>query len=112
MDLLRDSLNAAVGCEPIAPAEAYGKLLAGHWHMFEFRGGILCVEIKAPRMLIVAFAGVNLTRRFKQFAWWLKKLAAGYGCDMIETVVFDTRLSNAIRRAGATVESVTLVLEV
>lgn len=80
--------------------------------MFDWDDGCLLVGVTRNRLILYAFCCHALLKQAEQLAEDLKRLAADWECDTIETTCFDTRLTSVIKKLGGRVESTTLVLPV
>jgi hypothetical protein len=85
-------------------------IAAGTYTLFDWDGGCIVVGTHDKRLEIVAFSGGIFLRQ--DLAADLKRLAADWECDTIETRVFDPRLASAITKIGGQVESYMLTLAV
>lgn len=108
----------AAPCDMRLPVgEILTNLRKGIFRCFSFGDGGLIVVSKgtaddgSTRLMIECFAG-DIWKR-ADLAADLKRLAADWECDTIETLVFDPRLARAIERVGGRVKSylVTLAVE-
>lgn len=91
----------------------------GELHLFRLsRGeGVLLVEVRRSlaglkRLCIVRAGGRNMGWIFPQLAALLQHTAREWGCQQIETMVYDGRLAKAMRLVGAKAEAINMVLEV
>jgi len=109
--LARSTLAApdAVG-EPAH--DILARLHEGKAQAFCWKDGLLVLEAHTPRLRIVAWAGDNSIFLRRELAEDLKKIAAEWRCDTIETTVFCPRLARAIARIGGEIESWTVTLSV
>lgn len=80
--------------------------------LFDWESGCLIVGIHEHRLILHALCCHDLLHCAVQLADDLKRLAADWECDAVETTCFDTRLTSVIEKLGGRVESVTLVLPV
>lgn len=81
--------------------------------LFEFAGGLLVVSVDGKRLKLEALRCRHLDAKTAvALAAALRRLAADWECDTIETIVFDSRLAFVIERLGGRVESWTMVLPV
>lgn len=90
------------------------RLRDGIYRLFEFSGGCLLVGVRGSRLTLQAFCtdpGINMDL-CRVLAADLKRLAADWQCDAIETICFDPRFASVIKHLGGRVESQTLVMEV
>jgi len=85
-------------------------LANGNMRMFEWDGGLFVVHRDGKRLVIDAMDASIWQRR--TLADELKRLAADWACDTVQTTVFDRRLADAIVGIGGKVESYDVVLEV
>lgn len=85
-------------------------LNSGALRLFEYDHGILLVHREDDRLVIDAMEASIFDRQ--SLAAVLKRLAADWLCDKVQTTVFDKRLADAIVNIGGRVESYDLVLEV
>lgn len=88
-------------------------------HVLRFRhaSGLLLLEVcqGSPghkRLRIVRASGDNVGWVFKEAAALLQHTAREWGCQQIETMVYNPRLAKALGRVGAKAEAVNMVLEV
>lgn len=106
----------AEGIQPLPEAirpsaqDIMGDLQTGHLTAFEFPGGLIVVKTYCKRLDVRAFSGPVFLRA--DLAADLKRLAADWECDTIETMVYDPRLASAIEKVGGHVESWTVTLAV
>lgn len=109
-------LALSVAAGPRAATEEAGaildRLLKGQAQAFEFDCGMLVLENHRPRLRIVAWAGYGSIFLRRELADELRTIAAEWGCDIIETTVFDRRLADAIVTIGGECESYTVILKV
>lgn len=84
----------------------------GTMRLFEWDGGCVLVGQSQNRLVVHAFGCDKLVGIPAPLTADLKKLAADWQCDTIETTCFDTRLASVIQRLGGRVESQTLTLAV
>ena len=115
LEALAASLAKAPEFERLDGREVVRKLYGGNAHLFAFKGGLIVVEVRtgadgSKRLSILGFAGKAAVWRLGELVAGLRKLAADWACDMIETCVYDLRLARAIERVGGSVESVNLML--
>jgi hypothetical protein len=115
--LLAKSLLRAPSFERPSGEKLIGMLHTGEAHMYEFPQGLLILQRlhgadHTDRVSILAFAGRATAWKMRELAQDLKKIAAEWGCDTIETLCYDTRLASAIQRVGGKLESVSLTLAV
>ena len=107
---LAESLNACPAAVRPSAKEMIEDLHANRTMLFETEEGIVVLSKQDNRLCIDA--ATTTAWRCNKLAADLKRLAAEWQCDTIETTVFDSRLAAAILRVGAQVESTTLVLAV
>lgn len=115
--LLADSAGPAFNS---LPAERIALELArGEMFCFRLRPqpGLLLVEVRVGatglrRLGVVRTAGRGLGWMARELAQLLQHLAREWGCQQVETVVYNARLAKAMKRVGAEAESVNMVLEV
>ena len=91
---------------------------SGASKVFAWDEGLLVVSVEEHntsherRLMIEAWAGQGASFRLAELADDLRRIAAEWQCDTIETLAFDLRLSSAICRIGGRVESVCITLPV
>lgn len=86
-------------------------LAAGRIRLFEFDEGIVCCHQDSGRLVIDATSCGKLGLAWKLLPD-LKRLAADWLCDTIQTTVFKKQLADAIVKLGGRIESYDLVLDV
>lgn len=116
LEMLLTSVNQAPKYERQDVFKLLEKLHKGFASAFDFPGGLIVVEQRlghdqSRRLCVLAFAGDAAIWRREGLAASLKKLAADWSCDMIETLCYDPRLARAIQKVGGSVESVNVVLK-
>ena len=84
----------------------------GTMRLFDWPHGIVLVSKNFNRLTIWALATNNLIKDGPQLTDDLKRLAAEWECDTIQTTCFDPRLTSVIQKLGGRVESTTLTLAV
>lgn len=86
----------------------------GSMRLFDWDDGVVLVSQRDGRLLMLSFscAEGQLFKTAEPLAADLKKLAADWQCDTIETTCFDPRLASVIEKLGGRVESLTLTLAV
>lgn len=87
-------------------------IMTGAMRLFECGDGVMLLGKSDNRLMIYAFAAETLLGKPKTIAADLKRLAADWECDMVETLVFDPRITSVIEKVGGRVESVTMILPV
>lgn len=80
--------------------------------LFEWPEGIALVGQRGNRLVLYACQCDDLIHTILPFVADLKKIAAEWQCDTIETIVFDPRLASAIRKLGGALESQLMTLPV
>lgn len=114
LDAIMVSYAAAPPFDRPTKSEVRTNLVTQHSHLFRFGKGLTLVSVRAVqgkrRLYIDAITqpGGNITAWARE----MKRLAAEWLCDTIETTVFNPRLASAIERCGARQEAVVLVLQV
>lgn len=110
-------LEGLARCLLIVPAEVrhdLGEVMkalkTGALRLFEFDSGVLLVHREGDRLVIDAMEAKIWQRR--ELADVLRRLAADWLCDKVQTSCFDKRLADAIVAIGGRVESWDLTLEV
>jgi hypothetical protein len=78
--------------------------------LFEFPGGSMLVEKIDNRLHLTAFSSDAALKNAAPLLEDVKRLAADWQCDTIETTVFDPRLASVICKLGGRVESQTVIL--
>lgn len=114
---LAKSLNAAPEFERQSLVEVLKSVYAGEAEVWSWGNGLIVVEPRVGadqtrRLNIVAFVGSGAIFSKGGLADWLRKKAAAWGCDTIETIAYDPRLARAIESVGGSVESWNMVLKV
>lgn len=116
LKMLAESLNACPEFHRPLGSDVIEDLQAGRAKMFEFDGGILVLSVeehnltKQRRLMIDAWSGDGSIFHRVEAANDLRRIAADWQCDVIETLVFDLRLASAICSIGGRVESVCVTL--
>lgn len=93
-------------------------LKAGRAKLFAFEDGLMILSVEQHnvsgerRLLIDAWSGDGSIFRRAEAASDLRRIAADWQCDVIETLVFDLRLASAICSIGGHVESICVTLPV
>lgn len=87
------------------------QLAGGVLRLFEYDGGIVVCHAENNILWIDATSCEKVTKVWKLLPW-LKKLAADWLCDTIQTTVFSRQLADAIVKLGGRIESYDLVLGV
>ena len=85
-------------------------LKEGALRLFEYDHGILIVHHEDNRLVIDAMEASIWDRL--ELVEVLRRLAADWLCDKVQTTVFDKRLAGAIVSVGGRIESYDLVLDV
>lgn len=100
-----------VAPEPVRPDERdfIQQLAAGSMRLFEFDNGIIVVHTENGRLVVDAMS-CSIWQR-KALADDLRRLAADWLCDTIQTTVFDRRLADGIVKVGGRIESYDLILD-
>lgn len=113
--LLLAGLVAPLAVRP-DPHDILRRVHAKQAQMYTFPQGLLVLEVHEREdnkaLLITAFAGPSAVFKRRALAQDLRRLAADWRCDTIETTVFDRRLSDAICSIGGKIESITVTLGV
>lgn len=110
------AISASVNAAPLRhrpdPADVLRAIVLGSARCFEFGdNGVIVVSTPGDaRLRIDAFSGKIFSRR--ALADDLRRLAADWECDTIETFVFDPRLASAITGIGGRVEAFSVALPV
>lgn len=105
-----DSVNAAPADDVIDVGFLLQEILAERMRLFEYDHGCMVVTKRGKRLAIVTCTA--RIWRIKALAEDMKRLAADWECDIVETMVFDSRLADAIVKIGGQVESFVLTLPV
>ena len=87
-------------------------LAEGQLQLYEFDFGIVLLGKRDDRLVLEGLYAENLLKIAEALAADLKRLAADWQCDTIETMVFDPRLASVIEKLGGRVESRVMILEV
>lgn len=112
---LAKSLEAAPGYERRDLEEFLTSVYLGEIKVFHVGLGLIAAKVShgadgSRRLTVMAFAGKP---HLREAVAGMKRLAADWECDTIETCVYDQRLAHAILKAsGGKVESLNLALEV
>lgn len=115
--LLVESINAADPHNRHNPSEMLARLHSGAACAFNVDGGLMVLEVEtgqdnSRRLVISAFAGCSLLRNRRRLVNDLRRVAAEWRCDMIQTIAWSIPLARAICKVGGMVESVTVTLGV
>ena len=112
--LRRIALSLLAAPEAVRPeaGDILRSLQSGAMQLYEFGGGIVLLGKVGDRLVMHGCCCDDMLKVAAALADDLKKVAADWKCDMIETTCFDPRLASAICKLGGTVESQTVVLEV
>lgn len=86
------------------------QLRRGVYRLFAWDCGLFVVSKKDKR-LVIELMSASIWNR-KDLAADLKRLAADWECDIVETMVFDSRLADAIVKVGGEVEAFVVILPV
>lgn len=114
--LLAESIAACPEFHRPLGADMLEDLRTGKAKMFEFDKGIMVLSVeehnitKERRLMIDAWSGDGSIFCRVEAAVALRRIAAEWKCDVIETLVFDLRLASAICSIGGHVESVCVTL--
>ena len=118
-DLTEQHLEWIVESALVPPPEVRveaSDFLRGLWQqtmsLFAWEDGCVIVGIRDNRLIMFAFCCHNLIKRLPDLLTDMKRLAADWSCDAIETTCFNRTLSSAIKKVGAETESEVLVLRV
>ncbi len=113
LDAIAASLLAAPEWHRPEPADILRSLREEVMRAFFVADSFVIVSVQSTehekRLRIESFSGKAFKRR--ALADFLRRLAADWECDAIETFVFDPRLACAIERIGGRVEAWTLRLD-
>lgn len=112
LDYIARSLLAAPLDTRLESADLLRGLQQGKLALFEWPDGCVVVSAQGRTLMIYALASKGLHTIVKTLRDDLSKLAAHWECDMIETTVFEPRLTSVIQKIGGRVESVNMVLKV
>ena len=104
------SINAAPADDQPCAKFIIEQLRNGNYRAFAYESGLVVVSKKANR-LVLELMSASIWRR-KDLASALRRLAADWECDTVETMVFDPRLADAIVKVGGQVESYIVTLPV
>ena len=107
---LANSLLAAPADNRPEPEEFLRAVMLGTMRLFEWDGGMALVGVRDNRLVLYAFSADSIFFSARRLAEDLKRLAADWECDTIETTCFDPRLTCVIKRLGGRVESMTITL--
>lgn len=117
--LLRKADDAGPDYERIPELKIAHLLKQGKMHLFRVKGGVgvFLTEVRIgpsslKRLGIVRVAGTNLGWIYKHLKPLLQHTARGWGCQQIESMIYNPRLAQAVARVGAKAEAVNMVLEV
>lgn len=108
--LLGECLNVAPEAVRMSARDLINGLRDRVLRLFEFDDGLLVVHRDEKRLVIDALA-CSIWKR-EQLADTLRRLAADWECDTIQTTVFDERLADAIVSIGGKIESYDITLPV
>lgn len=106
------SLNAAPECARPDAKEWLADIQAGRKTLFEWDEGIAVCGARPPRLVLFACSTTDLIHTILPFVEDLKRIAAEWQCDTIETIVFDPRLASCIKKLGGALESQLMTLPV
>lgn len=112
LKMLAESIHAAPEGARMDEHQLVLDLQTGKYRLFEWVDGCLVVAKVGSRLLLMHFCCHNLVKRLPSLVSEVQGIAADWECDKIETMCFDRRLTSAMQRLGAEVESTTLVLDV
>jgi len=87
-------------------------VMLGTMRLFEFPGGMVLCGKRDNRLVLYALVSEHLLADAIPLTADMKRLAADWECDTIETTIFDRRLASVIEKLGGRIESVTLVMPV
>jgi hypothetical protein len=87
-------------------------LTRGTMRLFDWPNGLVLVSKRGQRLVLEGLWATRLLKDAITLADDLKRLAADWQCDTIETTCFDKRLARVIEKLGGRVESRTLTLAV
>lgn len=111
---LANSLLACPADIRLSEHEILDDVRLGKKRLFEWPKGMVLVGTRDNRLVLWGFGsapGLSM-EECRLLATDLKRLAADWQCDTIETLCFDTRFASVITHLGGRVESMTLVLDV
>lgn len=94
------------------PDDILRGLMSGSLRLFDWPQGSMVLGVSGTALFIWTFSCRNVLSAARPLAADLKRLAADWGCDKIETTVFNRRLTSVIQRVGGVVKSQTIVLPV
>lgn len=104
------SLLAAPPDVRLDKADLIDRLQTGELRMFEWDKGLIVVHQEEQRLVLDATSTRIWERR--ELAKALKRLAADWLCDTVQTTVFDRRIADAIVGVGGQIESYDVILRV
>ena len=110
LKMLAESINSAHPDNRPDGKEFLRIAAEGKAHFFEWDNGFALLGRRDNRLLLLAFRSRSLLKELPEFVSDLKRLAADWQCDTIETTCFEPRLTSVIQKLGGHVESVTLTL--
>jgi hypothetical protein len=84
----------------------------GTMRLFDWPNGLVLVSKRGQRLVLEGLHATQLLKDAVPLTDDLKRLAADWQCDTIETTCFDKRLTCVIEKLGGRVESRTLTLAV
>lgn len=89
------------------------ELHAGTMHLFDWTTGFIVAAKRSTRLTMEAFCAPEISmEECRNLVSDLKRLAADWQCDTIETMVYDSRLTSVIHHLGGEIESWVMVLPV
>ena len=116
-DLTQDHLVQIARCQLRAPEDErpeskfiVEQLASGGFRLFTFEGGLVICSKRGKR-LVLEIMTASIWKR-KDLADTFRKLATDWECDTVETLVFDSRLADAIVAVGGQVEHYCMTLPV
>jgi hypothetical protein len=112
LDWIAESVLAAPEAVRVESADFLRAIKMETMRLFDWDDGCVLVGIVDKRLIIYGFCCHNLIKRLPDLVADLKRLAADWQCDAIETNCFSRVMTSAMKRVGAVVESTTLVLTV
>jgi len=115
LDMLEESYKAAPVWDRWTRLEIAEALLSGRCTLFDLGGkGIMMCSVRESNghRVLNMEAACAKGRFVRSWLQDMKRLAADWACDAIQTTAFDSRLARAIVLSGAQVEATVLMLQV
>lgn len=106
------SLRSAPAEKQIDGIALLHSIQRGYLAVYEWETGLIVLGVDGKRLSLEVLSCDHLLQDVIPLVADLRQIAADRGCDMIETIVFDTRLGTVIQKLGGRVESMTLTLAV